>query len=244
MSDPFAYCETFLRAEDKERYLATLFAAAAARPALHALYAFDIETARVAQRVHEPLAGEIRLQWWLDALSDKIPEQAAGHPVAAAFLDTIRRFDLPWPQIETVIEARRARLYEASPLSRIDVLERFARDTAGTVFALAGRILNDGRDPHIASLCAAAALVAAIDAEPRMQDLAPELLAAARGSLDQAHALIGTAPDHVLPAFLPLALANARLTRMEHDVSPIIPQWRRQWILWRASKDLGRHLAP
>lgn len=243
MPDSFAYCETFVRNEDKDRYLATLFAAAAARPALYALYAFDIETARVARRVHEPLAGEIRLQWWHDALNGKIPEQAAGHPVAAAFLAAMRRFDLPWAQIETLIEARRARLYEA-PLPGLDVLGRFARDTAGMVVALSARILNDGQNPHVERIGDAAALAIVIDAEAASNEQAPEILAAARNSLDQVRIFIDTVPDRLRPAFLPLALVNARLTRMEHNASPDIPQWRRQWILWRASTDLGRYLGP
>ena len=44
------------------------------------------------------------------------------------------------------------------------------------------------------------------------------------------------------PAFLPVALLPAYLDRMElRDYDPFktpvdIPQWRRQWILWRAAR--------
>ena len=41
------------------------------------------------------------------------------------------------------------------------------------------------------------------------------------------------APD-VLPAFLPLALSV--------DDRATLPQWRKQWILWRASKNLAAWL--
>ena len=44
----------------------TLFAPAEHRGALFALYAFNLEVARVREVVREPLAGEIRLQWWRD----------------------------------------------------------------------------------------------------------------------------------------------------------------------------------
>ena len=68
MPDAFAHCEALVRAADRERFLTALFAPADRRNALFALYAFNIEIARVREAVREPLAGEIRLQWWSDAL--------------------------------------------------------------------------------------------------------------------------------------------------------------------------------
>lgn len=64
MPEPLAYCEDLVRAGDKDRWLASLFALADRRAYLHALYAFNLEVARVRALAHEPMAGEIRLQWW------------------------------------------------------------------------------------------------------------------------------------------------------------------------------------
>lgn len=241
MRDAFAHCERFLHDEDRDRYLTTLFAPAEARAALCALYAFDIETERVAMRVREPLAGEIRLQWWQDALTGERAEEAAGHPVAAAFLDTMRRFSLPAAQVATILDARRARLYE-EPLGGLDVLGDFARATAGQVFLLAARILNEGKDAGIGRLADAAALASVIDREAGAHRYAGNVLEAARMSLMQTRELLAAAPERVLPAFLPLALANARLKRLEKGISPALSPWRRQWIIWRASKNLAAWL--
>ncbi len=243
MFDAFGYCEKLLREEDKDRYLATLFAPAETRPALFSLYAFDLETARVARRVREPLAGEIRLQWWHDALTGQTPDQAAANPVAAAFLETMRRHGLSLERVLTLIDARRERLYE-EPLAGLDVLEDFARKTTGGVFSLAAHILNAGPDFRTDQLAEAAALAAVIDDEAGAHHYASSVLAAARNSLNEARSLIGLVPDRVLPAFLPLALANARLALMQEGKPREMAQWRKQWILWRASKDLARWLAP
>jgi 15-cis-phytoene synthase len=62
MQDAFAHCEGLVRAADRDRFLTTLFAPAEHRPALLSLYAFNLEIVRVREAVHEPLAGEIRLQ--------------------------------------------------------------------------------------------------------------------------------------------------------------------------------------
>jgi phytoene synthase len=241
MLDALTYCETLLREEDKDRYLATLFAPAEARPALFSLYAFDLETAQVARRVREPLAGEIRLQWWHDALSGQSPEQTSGNPVAAAFLETMQRCDLPLEQVLALVEARRSRLYE-EPLAGLDVLQDFARNTAGIVFSLAAQVLNGEANAAADRLAGAAALAAVIDAEAGSHQYAKNVLGAARDSLEQARMAIGAVPEPTLPAFLTLALVNARLARLQRGMSPELPQWRRQWILWRASKNLPRYL--
>ena len=60
MQDAFAHCGALLRAADKERFLTTLFAPAEHRDALIALYAFNVEIARVREVVREALAGLVR----------------------------------------------------------------------------------------------------------------------------------------------------------------------------------------
>ena len=55
---------------DNDRFLTALFAAAAEREALFALYAFNIEIAKTRETVSEPLIGQMRLQWWRDAIDE------------------------------------------------------------------------------------------------------------------------------------------------------------------------------
>jgi len=74
------YCEDQVRASDKDRFLATLFAPADKRGPLFALYAFNLEIAGVRDRVREPMAGEIRLQWWRDVLTGERVSEAAANP--------------------------------------------------------------------------------------------------------------------------------------------------------------------
>jgi phytoene synthase len=100
MPDSFAHCENLAREADKDRWLATLFAPADRRPHLYALYAFDVEVARVRAVAREPMAGEIRLQWWREAISGTRPGEAAAHPVAAALFETIGR-DYRMPRSST-----------------------------------------------------------------------------------------------------------------------------------------------
>ena len=85
------------------------------RPHLFALYAFNFEIARVRDSVREALPGEIRLQWWRDALQGEARGDVRANPVAAALDDTIVRFRLPRQALVDL--DRRARL---RPLRRPD----------------------------------------------------------------------------------------------------------------------------
>src|SRR5262249_55499025 len=107
MQDAFAHCEALVRAADKDRFLATLYAPAEHRGALHALYAFNAEVTRVREVAHEPLAGEIRLQWWSDVLDETGRGDVEANPVAAALLATIARYRLPRATLQALIDARR-----------------------------------------------------------------------------------------------------------------------------------------
>ena len=50
MSDAaYAHCEALVRASDKDRFVASLFAPTGTRPHLFALYAFNLEIARVGE---------------------------------------------------------------------------------------------------------------------------------------------------------------------------------------------------
>ena len=53
-----------VRAADRDRFLAVLFAPEPQRRDLLALLAFDHELARTRTVTHEPMMARIRLEWW------------------------------------------------------------------------------------------------------------------------------------------------------------------------------------
>jgi len=77
---------------------------------------------------------------------------------------------------------------------------------------------------------------------PSIVDALRELREQARAQAKIARERLREVPPAALPAFLPLALADAYLARMDAtDYDPFrtpveIPQWRRQWTLWRAAR--------
>lgn len=141
----YAHCETRLRAQDRDRWLACLFAPAEARPALHAIHAFTIELAGVRAKVSQPLLGEMRLRWWLDAIETQGAEGGGGaraHPIADALIDAIGRHTLPRAEFEAFIAAAAFDLYD-DPMETQAMLEDYCRDVFAVPLRWAARILGD-----------------------------------------------------------------------------------------------------
>jgi 15-cis-phytoene synthase len=143
MQDAFAYCAELVRTADRDRFLSALFAPAEYRGALHALYAFNVEVARVREVAREPLPGEIRLQWWSEVVSGERGEEAAANPVASALLTVIERHRLALPALTALLDARCFDLYE-DPMARLADLEAYGQKTSSTLLALAAQILAGG----------------------------------------------------------------------------------------------------
>ncbi|HEY4407368.1 MAG TPA: phytoene/squalene synthase family protein [Xanthobacteraceae bacterium] len=161
MQDSFSHCEALVRVADRDRFLAALFAPAEHRGALHALYAFNIEIARVREVVREPLAGEIRLQWWNDAITGQAAGEVAANPVAAALLTAVARHRLPIELLTGLIAARRFDLYD-DPMPGLADFDHYAGATSSAVIELAARILAPDSLPGLAPLVQHAGLGYAI----------------------------------------------------------------------------------
>jgi len=147
----FEHCAALVREADRDRYLATLFAPAEHRDALYALYAFNVEIARVRDLSREPMPGEIRLQWWREALSGEREGEAAAHPVAAALRETLSRHGLANDRLIALIDARAFDLYD-EPMATLTDLEIYGIRTQSALFAMAAEILGGGVSTELLTL--------------------------------------------------------------------------------------------
>src|SRR6202020_2622800 len=118
-------------------------APAGARPHLYALTAFSYEVGRLREITRTPLAGEMRLQWWREALIGEGRGEVAGHPVAAALIDTIGKFHLPMQPFDDLLAARTFDLYD-DPMPSLNDLEGYGGETSSVLFRLGALILGQG----------------------------------------------------------------------------------------------------
>ncbi|HEX2258001.1 MAG TPA: squalene/phytoene synthase family protein [Afifellaceae bacterium] len=138
---PDPYLVELVRGWDRPRYVATLFAPAVARPALFALYAFAAEVARVPGQVNEAGLGEIRLQWWREAVEALAGGAAGETPVLRALGAAMAAHGLPAAPLTDFVEAHRDDLYADPPASRAELEFSLGRSESA-LFQLAAVVLG------------------------------------------------------------------------------------------------------
>lgn len=137
------YCVSLVRQHDYDRYIAALFAPETVRADLFALYAFNYEIAKIAETVRNPVAGQIRLQWW----RERVEEIYAGAPAHTELLTKLRsaveRHQLPRPAFDDLIDARELDL-DPAPFADLAQFESYGDATSGNLMRLVARMLGAG----------------------------------------------------------------------------------------------------
>jgi NADH dehydrogenase [ubiquinone] 1 alpha subcomplex assembly factor 6 len=137
-----------LRAADPDRYFSALFAPAAARPFLFALYAFNAEVAHVAESVREPMLGAIRLEWWRETVEGAAKGVPRNHDVARGLAALFGEKRASLEDFEGLIAAR-AFDSSADRFADFAALENYLDATSGWVMRLAAELLGARADQAI-----------------------------------------------------------------------------------------------
>jgi phytoene synthase len=138
-------CEAAVRRYDPDRYFASLFAPAARRPLLFALYAFNHEIARAAEVAREPMMAEIRLEWWREAVDGARQGRPRTQPVAIALSALLGRGGIATGALEALIDARAMEISSA-PFADLAALEAHAAATSGALMRIAAILLDSDAD--------------------------------------------------------------------------------------------------
>ena len=138
------YILKLVRDRDRSRYVADLFLSPEHRTHILALHALNAEICSIPASVGEAELGEIRLQWWYDAVSAVTdPENEAETPVMRAVASAIRNGGLPTAAILHLIDAHRRDLYGDPPAILRD-LEGYFGETDSALFQMASLVLGSG----------------------------------------------------------------------------------------------------
>jgi phytoene synthase len=247
-------CLATLRDTDRDRYLACLLAPEEKRPALAALYAFNAELARVRDLVHEPLPGEVRMQYWRDLLEGQAHGSSEANPIASELLIAIEQHRLPRQTLIDMIDARifSALIQLASLVLSPEEARRSADAAghAGVAQAIAGLLLLMPLHRHRGQLYLPLEILTATgldrstflagEDKARISAAIEAFAGLGREHLAKARAA-GAIPPAVFPAFLPATLAEPVLKKAQRlgsglfDRSLLLPQWRRQMRMALAS---------
>jgi len=134
-------CAALVRRGDPDRFLSAMTAPPAARERLFALYAFNLEVARIPSVVSEPMLGMIRLQWWRETVAMIYEGRVRSHEVVGPLADAVAAADLPRAPFETLLDAR-AWDVEPRPFADLAALRAHLEATAGSLLALSAHALT------------------------------------------------------------------------------------------------------
>jgi NADH dehydrogenase [ubiquinone] 1 alpha subcomplex assembly factor 6 len=263
-ADRLSPVAALVRRHDRDRYQTALFAPAARREALFALYAFNYEIARVRENVTEPMLGQIRLQWWRENIAAAFDGgPVRHHPVAEALAGAIRERTLTRAHFDRLIEAREADLDDQPPPS-LAALGEYAEASSGRLVRLALEMLgvhDSGAGEaglHVGIAYSLAGLLRAMPFHARagrqseqdyrarrsttaLRSATAELAAAASGHLGLARAHRAKIPRSALPALLPAVVAQRSLLRLKQaaydpfDPALAVPDPLQSWRLAAAA---------
>lgn len=226
--NPVDDLDHLVRRVDEDRWLASRFAPAPVRERLTAIYAVNYEVARTAEIVSEGALGDIRLEWWREALAEiRDGKPPRSHPALVTLHRTLKRREAA-AIFEEIIAARSKDL-EPAPFMTWDALESYIDATAGGVMRLAieasgapggeagAFVLPAARAWGYAGLLRAAPYWRAKSrsAVPRYGGSAEAMLERARGYYEQARPLARGLSSNVFPAIGYIALMPGYLGALD-----------------------------
>ena len=141
VDEAYAYCADQLKQFDRDRYTICATTGQDARRALYALYAFNLEVAKIRETVSEPMLGQIRLQWWREAIEGIYGGTPREHAVVTALADAVGRYNPSRARFDRLIDAREFDLEDNQP-DTLDDLVIYADATSGELTCLALEMLG------------------------------------------------------------------------------------------------------
>lgn len=136
------YCDDLIKSGDEDRWLTARFAPEKARGRLQALFAFHVEIERIPHAVNEAALGEIRLQWWREAIDEIVKgKPPRAHPVVQAMAACGLCEEQAPPLMMRMIEARARTLY-GDPFGSVEELAGWFGETEGALASAASRAFS------------------------------------------------------------------------------------------------------
>ncbi|MCJ8309388.1 MAG: phytoene/squalene synthase family protein [Rhizobiaceae bacterium] len=137
--DDFAHCLELLKSGAPDFYFADLLLPEQHKAAIIALHAFHVEVTNICLAGGEPMAGQVRLQWWSEVIQGIRADEASGHPVARALMQVIAEHNLPVSSFEAKLEAHIFDLYN-DPMGNRSDFEAYCGETRSCLFQWASLV--------------------------------------------------------------------------------------------------------
>ena len=207
-----------LKQADPDRYRAALMADAQRRGDLLILYAFHYELSKVPDVTSEPMVGQIRYEWWREAIEEIYSGgEVRRHEISTPLTELLRRTNVPRFWIDRLIDGR-ARDLDPQPFADMEEAQIYARQTSGQLMQIAVKLIGGEPDDAVLKAGEAWGLTGLARSfgyyhDRILQNLAFEdLLETTRKTYNSANIDM---PAQIFPALAYAALIPKFLSRME-----------------------------
>ena len=253
------YCRDLVANSCAERLISLGYAPKQKRPVLLALYGFHAELQAIPFAVSEPPLGEIRLQWWRDALAEIFDKgKPRAHPVVQLLAQTIGNQPALRPAMDAALNATSFVFNTAQFTTTQHAMDFFIK-TEGYIAGLAGEVLR-GDAPQTDYL----KITGALDAMARLlitapaptkgllirsagqkyaalaQQQGPRIVAQLSQEATDAVQVLSKQPSTIMPAMVHFTLIKPRLARAgalangappkpESSFASVALRWRIFW---------------
>lgn len=192
---------------DPDRYRAAMLADGEAQSRLLLIYGFHSELAKIPELVSETMIGEIRYQWWRDAVEEIYSgKPVRKHEITSPLAVLIQETGLPRFWLDRLIDGR-ARDLDPTPFKDMSAARDYARATSGVLAQIGCFVLNPDFNNDAALLAGEAWGITGLARAYRYyysgmlsQLEFSQMLTAADESYQQAAADLGRLPAGVMPA--------------------------------------------
>jgi NADH dehydrogenase [ubiquinone] 1 alpha subcomplex assembly factor 6 len=141
-----SYCAEQARRFDNDRFLCSLFAPEPRRESIWAIYALNIELARLPEMGREPLLRQIRLAWWRERIDDVFAGRPGNHAVLQSLARAVDDHGISRCHIDRLLEGR-AHDLETDPVpDTMADLVAYVDATSASVTWLVLEVLDGRRD--------------------------------------------------------------------------------------------------
>ena len=135
-----------LKKADPDRFRAALMSDTQGRLDLLILYAFHYELSKVPDVTSEPMLGQIRYEWWREAIDEIYSDkEVRRHEISTPLSEMLRRTEVPRFWVDRLIDGR-ARDLDPQPFADIDAAKDYARQTSGQLIQIAVKVLGGTPD--------------------------------------------------------------------------------------------------
>ncbi len=138
-------CRSLAHENERDRWLGSQLAPVHLRDHIAALLAYSGELARTRAAVSEPMLGQIRLQWWREAVDAAATGSVRAHPVAEALAPLLATGRVTAAALIALADAREADLNDDG-FARRDDFFAYLDATSGALNLLMLDVLGAGRD--------------------------------------------------------------------------------------------------